>query len=144
MPALIYAAAEKINYTPLNLWRRKSSLEVTGESPVSRILHHAQDLTRQSFANAPTAHPRVACSYALQPSTFPLVHLLVSVILEATVILQHKPPLPPALHEPGVRPLMQVAAAGGPGGVGTAADVGSHHQSQEVWTWRGECEIGEW
>ena len=38
MPALIYAAAEKINYTPLNLWRRKSSLEVTGESPVSRIL----------------------------------------------------------------------------------------------------------
>lgn len=143
MPALIYAAAEKINYTPLNLWRRKSSLEVTGESPVSRILHHAQDLTRQSFVNAPTALPRVACSDALQPSAFPSVYLLMSVILEAAVILQHEPSLPPALHEPGVCPLMQVATAGGPGGVGTAADVGSHHQSQEVWTWRGECEIVE-
>lgn len=102
-----------------------------------------QALTSQSLADGLTAHPSVACSYALQPSAVPLVYLLVSVVLEAAVILQHEPPLPPALQESRVRPLMQVAAAGGPGGVGTAADVGSHHQGQEVWTWRGKCEIGE-
>lgn len=48
-------------------------------------------------------------------------------------MLQHKPPLSPALHEPRVRPLVQVATAGGPWRVGAAADVRSHYQSQDIW-----------
>lgn len=66
----------------------------------------------------------------------PSVYLSVFVVAEAAVMLQHKPPLPPALHEARVSPLVEVATAGGPGGVGTAADVRAHHQGQDIWTWR--------
>lgn len=44
MPALIYAAAEKINCNSLYLWRRKT-LKVTGENAVSRIQYGTWDDT---------------------------------------------------------------------------------------------------
>lgn len=56
-------------------------------------------------------------------------------------MLQHEPPLPPALHKARVSPLMQVAATGGPWSIRTAAYVGSHHQRQDVWTYRHEFRI---
>lgn len=63
-------------------------------------------LIRQDFSNGPTALLTVSCSYPLQPFPLPSVYLLMSVIVEAAIMLQHKPPLPPTLHEPGVSPLM--------------------------------------
>lgn len=65
-------------------------------------------------------------------------YLSVFVVEEIAVMLQHKPPLPPAFHKARVSPLMQVAATGGPWSIRTAAYVGSHHQCQDVWTYRHE------
>lgn len=59
-------------------------------------------------------------------------------------MLQHKPPLPPTLHKARLGPLMQVATAGGPRGIRTAADVGSHHQSQDVWAQKDEFGRVQW
>lgn len=59
-------------------------------------------------------------------------------------MLQHKPPLPPTLHKARVSPLMEVAAAGGPRSIGTATDVRSHHEGQDVRTYRNEFGIVPW
>lgn len=82
--------------------------------------------------------PKVSPSYPDQLLPLLTLYLSVFVIEEKAVVLQHKPPLPPALHEAGVSPLMQVTPAGGPWGIRAAADVGSHNHSQDVWTYRHE------
>lgn len=63
-------------------------------------------LTRHYFVNGLTALPRVSCSHPLQPYLSPQIYLLMSVIVEAAIMLQHKPPLPPTLHKTGVSPFM--------------------------------------
>ena len=46
-----------------------------------------------------------------------------SVVIQAAVGGQNEPPLPPALDEATVGAFVQVASAGGPGGVGAGGNV---------------------
>lgn len=101
----LYSSREnKLQFS--ELLKKEKFFKSHGENTVSRILPHTWYLTRQYFGNGLPVLPRVSCSYPLQPFPFPLVYLLMSVVVDAAIMLQHEPPFPPTVHEPRLSPLI--------------------------------------